>query len=120
MAECLIRKPFDGKRTHVMIINGSQYMSIQYSVEGSFFLLIDIVRQVWRNFDLPSVANNFVHISLRINFGVRYTMRKIIRDLILKVNLIPSNYGTHSPRSGGTSESFIVGHGATFIKTFNW
>ena len=47
-------------------------------------------------------------------------MRKIVRDLIKKIGLNPSNYGTHGPRSGGTSEMFIEGHGATFIKTFNW
>ena len=47
-------------------------------------------------------------------------MRCIIRSLIKKIGLNPSNYGTHSERSGGTSEMFIEGRGATFIKAFNW
>ena len=47
-------------------------------------------------------------------------MRCIVRSLIGKIGLNPSNYGTHGARSGGTSEMFIEGRGATFIKAFNW
>ena len=47
-------------------------------------------------------------------------MRNIVRSLIKKIGLNPSNYGTHGARSGGTSEMFIEGRGATFIKAFNW
>ena len=47
-------------------------------------------------------------------------MRCIVRDLIKKIGLNPKNYGTHSLRSGGTSELYIEGRSSIFIKNFCW
>ena len=47
-------------------------------------------------------------------------MRCIVRSLIKKIGLDPRHYGTHSLRSGGTSELFIEGRSAIFIKNFVW
>ena len=47
-------------------------------------------------------------------------MRCIVRSLIKKIGLVPKNYGTHSLRSGGTSELFIEGRSAIYIKNFVW
>ena len=47
-------------------------------------------------------------------------MRCIVRSLIKKIGLDQKNYGTHSLRSGGTSELFIEGRSAIYIKNFVW
>ena len=47
-------------------------------------------------------------------------MRSIVNTLITKIGLDPRNYGTHSFRSGGTSELYIEGRSAIFIKNFCW
>ena len=47
-------------------------------------------------------------------------MLKIVKDLIKKIGLNPDNYGTHSCRSGGTTELFLVGKQAIWIQNFGW
>ena len=47
-------------------------------------------------------------------------MLKIVKDLIKKIGLDPKNYGTHSCRSGGTTELFLVGKQAVWIQHFGW
>ena len=47
-------------------------------------------------------------------------MLKIVKDLIKKIGLNPDNYGTHSCRSGGTTEWFLVGKQAIWIQNFGW
>ena len=47
-------------------------------------------------------------------------MRSIVRSLIEKIGLDKSKYGTHSLRSGGTSELYIEGRSGIFIKSFGW
>ena len=47
-------------------------------------------------------------------------MLKIVKDLIKAINLDPKNYGTHSARSGGTTELFMIGKQALWIQNFGW
>ena len=47
-------------------------------------------------------------------------MLKIVKNLIKKIGLNPDNYGTHSCRSGGTTEWFLVGKQAIWIQNFGW
>ena len=47
-------------------------------------------------------------------------MLKIVKDLIKKIGLNPDNYGTHSCRSGGTTELFLIGKQAVWIQHFGW
>ena len=47
-------------------------------------------------------------------------MLKIVKDLVEKIGCDPSNYGTHSARSGGTTEQFLIGKEAVWIQNFGW
>ena len=47
-------------------------------------------------------------------------MLGIIKKLIKLIKLDPSNYGTHSCRSGGTTELFLMGKQAIWIQNFGW
>ena len=47
-------------------------------------------------------------------------MLKIVKNLIKKIGLNPDNYGTHSCRSGGTTELFLIGKQAIWIQHFGW
>ena len=47
-------------------------------------------------------------------------MLNIVKKLIKKIGLDPSNYGTHSARKGGTTELFLVGKQAIWIQNFGW
>ena len=47
-------------------------------------------------------------------------MLTIVKNLIKKIGLDPKNYGTHSCRSGGTTELFLMGKQAIWIQNFGW
>ena len=47
-------------------------------------------------------------------------MLAIVKSLIKKIGLDPKNYGTHSCRSGGTTELFLIGKQAIWIQNFGW
>ena len=47
-------------------------------------------------------------------------MLNIVKKLIKKIGLNPDNYGTHSCRSGGTTELFMIGKQAIWIQNFGW
>ena len=47
-------------------------------------------------------------------------MLNIVKSLIEKIGLDPDNYGTHSCRSGGTTELFLIGKQAIWIQNFGW
>ena len=47
-------------------------------------------------------------------------MLAIVKSLIKKIGLNPKNYGTHSCRSGGTTELFLIGKQAIWIQNFGW
>ena len=47
-------------------------------------------------------------------------MLAIVKSLIKKIGLNPDNYGTHSFRSGGTTELFLIGKQAVWIQHFGW
>ena len=47
-------------------------------------------------------------------------MLAIVKSLIKKSGLDPKNYGTHSCRSGGTTELFMIGKQAIWIQNFGW
>ena len=47
-------------------------------------------------------------------------MLAIVKKLIKKIGLNPKNYGTHSCRSGGTTELFLMGKQAIWIQNFGW
>ena len=47
-------------------------------------------------------------------------MLSIIKKLVKKIGLDPKNYGTHSLRSGGTTELFMIGKNAIWIQNFGW
>ena len=45
-------------------------------------------------------------------------MLNIVKKLVTKIGLDKSNYGTHSCRSGGTTEKFLEGKNAIWIQNF--
>ena len=47
-------------------------------------------------------------------------MLSIVKSLIKRIGLNPKNYGTHSCRSGGTTELFLMGKQAIWIQNFGW
>ena len=47
-------------------------------------------------------------------------MLHITKQLISKIGLDPADYGTHSYRSGGTSELIIEGRPAIYVQNFCW
>ena len=47
-------------------------------------------------------------------------MMNIIKTLTTKIGLDPKNYGTHSCRSGGTTEFFLEKKSALWIQQFGW
>ena len=47
-------------------------------------------------------------------------MMNIINTLTAKIGLDPTNYGTHSCRSGGTTEFFLEKKSALWIQQFGW
>ena len=44
----------------------------------------------------------------------------IVKKLTERIGLDKSNYGTHSCRSGGTTEKFLEGKNAIWIQNFGW
>ena len=82
---------------------------------------------------LPCMANRVVQMRLAqgakssepliLHQGKHMTysfMRTAIRSILIKLNVDPSSYGTHSLRAGGTTEMYLAGYNIIDIRNFAW
>ena len=91
--------------------------TVECSCNTPWTCVVHMGQRLFKNNRLPLSAA-----LLQCRKGDMYysAMRNIVRTCIRKIGLDPKNYGTHSLRSGGTSELFIEGRQAIYIKNFVW
>ena len=91
--------------------------TVECTCNSPWSCVVHLGQQLFKNNNLPLSA---AACQCRTGDMHYSAMRCIVRSLIKKIGLVPGNYGTHSLRSGGTSELFIEGRSAIFIKNFVW
>ena len=79
--------------------------------------VVHVAKQRFEKFDFP---DNAALLQCRSGDMHYRAMLAIVKSLIKKIGLNPDNYGTHSFRSGGTTELFLIGKQAVWIQHFGW
>ena len=79
-----------------------------------------VVHMAKQRFEKYSYFDNAALLQCRSGDMHYRAMLAIVKSLIEKIGLNPDNYGTHSFRSGGTTELFLEGKQAIWIQHFGW
>ena len=79
-----------------------------------------VVHMAKQRFEKYSYFNTAALLQCRSGDMHYRAMLAIVKSLIKRIGLNPDNYGTHSFRSGGTTELFLEGKQAIWIQHFGW